>query len=124
MSICQTVQDWLPWYISGHLAPTKMGRLATHIERCEDCQQELARVIQLRHQFASTVDATPTPSDRVWEAIAPTLNAPARARIDLGSFLIGVNFGFAANDRRSPVQGSLKVLGHKVRFIGKRKKGA
>jgi len=124
MSICQTVQDWLPWYVSGHLAPTKMGRLAAHIERCEDCQQELARVIQLRHQFASTVDATPTPSDRVWEAIAPTVNAQPRTRIDVGSFLIGVNFGIAANDRRSPVQASLNVLGHKVRFIGKRKKGA
>ncbi len=124
MSICQTVQDWLPWYVSGHLTPTKVGRLAAHVDHCEDCQQELARIIQLRHQFVSTVDATPTPSDRVWEAIAPTLNAPERARIDMGSFLIGINFGIAANDRRSPVQGNLNVLGHKVRFIGKRKKGA
>ena len=124
MSVCQTVQDWLPWYVSGHLAPTKVGRLAAHIERCKNCQQELARIIQLRHRFMSTVDAIPTPADRVWEAIAPTLNAPSRTRIDMGSFLIGVNFGIAANDRRSPVQGNLNVLGHKVRFIGKRKKGA
>jgi hypothetical protein len=124
MSICQTVQEWLPWYVSGHLAPTKVGRLAVHVDHCEDCQKELAHVIQLRHQFAATVDATPTPSDRVWEAIAPTLNAPVRARIDMGSFLIGLNFGIAAHDRRSPVHGDLKVLGYRVRIIGKRKKGA
>lgn len=124
MSVCQTVRDWLPWYVSGHLAPTKMGRLAVHIDSCETCQKELTRIIQLRHQFVSTIDAIPAPSDRVWEAIVPTLNAPLRARIDMGSFLIGVNFGIAANDRRSPVQGNLKILGHEVRFIGNRKKGA
>ena len=124
MSICQTVREWLPWYVSGHLAPTKVGRLAAHVDHCEDCQKELARVIQQRHRFVSVVNATPTPTDRVWEAVAPTLNVPVRTRIDMGSFLIGVNFGIAANDRRSPVQGSLNVLGHKVRFIGKRKKGA
>jgi hypothetical protein len=124
MSMCQTVREWLPWYVSGHLTPTKMGRLARHIDACETCQKELARIIQLRHQFVSSVDAGPTPSDRVWKAIAPTLGAPVRERIDVGSFLIGVNFGIAANNQRSPVQGNLKLLGHKVRIIGKRKKGA
>jgi Putative zinc-finger len=124
MSICQTVREWLPWYVSGHLAPTKIGRLARHIDSCETCQKELARIILLRHQFVSSVDEAPTPSDRVWEAIAPALGKPVRERIDIGSFLIGVNFGIAANNQRSPVQGSLKVLGHRVRIIGKRKKGA
>ncbi|MCK5826930.1 zf-HC2 domain-containing protein [Candidatus Bipolaricaulota bacterium] len=124
MSICQTVHDWLPWYVSGHLMPTKMGRMAEHIAHCDDCQKELARVIQLRHQFSSAVDAAPSPADRVWKKIAPTLNAPARTRIDMGSFLIGLNFGIAANDRRAPVHGDLTVLGHRVRIIGKRRKGA
>ena len=124
MSICQTVHDWMPWYVSGQLAPTKMARLAHHIDSCETCQKELAHVIRLRHQFVSTVEATPLPTDRVWEKISPAFGPQRRTRIDVGSFLIGVNFGIAANDRRAPVQGSLKVLGHKVRFIGKRKKGA
>lgn len=124
MSICETMSDWLPWYVSGHVAPTKMGRMAKHIERCDACQMELARVIQQQHQFSSTVNEAPTPSDRVWETIAPTLDANSRTRIDVGSFLIGLNFGIAAHDRRSPVHGDLKVLGHRVRIIGKRKKGA
>ena len=124
MTICRTVQEWLPWYVSGHLAPTRLSRLARHIDSCETCQKELARIIQLHHRFVSSADAAPTPSDRVWKAISPTLGAPVRERIDVGSFLIGVNFGIAANNQGSPVQGSLKVLGHRVRIIGKRKKGA
>lgn len=124
MNDCLTVQEWLPWYVSGRLSPTKMQRLAVHIARCEPCQKELARIIQLRYQFVSKVDETPTPSDRVWEAIAPSLDARPRTRIDMGSFLIGLNVGIAAHDRRTPVRGNLKVLGHKVRIIGKRKKGA
>ncbi|MBU1049331.1 zf-HC2 domain-containing protein [Candidatus Bipolaricaulota bacterium] len=124
MSICQTVQDWMPWYVSGHLEATKMGRLARHIDSCEACQKELAHVIQLRHQFALAVDATPVPIDRVWDVLSPTLDAPKKARIDVGSFLIGVHFAIAADNQRMPVQGNLKVLGHKVQIIGRRKKGA
>ncbi len=124
MSICQTVQDWLPWYVSGQLTSTKMGRLAHHIDSCETCQKELAQVIRLRHALISTMDASPAPLDRVWEALAPALKEPEGARIDVGSFLIGMNFGVAANKHRTAVQGNLNVLGHKVSIIGKRKKGA
>jgi len=124
MSICQTVQDWLPWYVSGHLAPTKMGRMARHIDSCEACQKELAHVIQLRHQIVSATEMTQSPSSRVWDAISPALGEEPRSRIDVGSFLIGINFGIAANNRRVPVQGNLQVLGHQVRIIGNRRKGA
>lgn len=124
MNDCQTVQEWLPWYVSGRLSPTKMQRMAVHISGCEHCLKELARIIQLRYQFVSHVNEAPTPSDRVWEAIAPSLDARLKTRIDMGSFLIGLNVGINAHDRRTPVKGDLKVLGHKVRIIGKRKKGA
>ena len=124
MNDCQIVQEWLPWYVSGLLSPARIQRMAEHIARCEDCQRELAGIIQLRHQFVSDIDATSTPSDLVWEAIAPLLGAQPRSRIDVGSFLIGLNVGIVAHDRRTPVQGDLRVLGHKVRIIGKRKKGA
>ena len=124
MTHCQTVRDGLPWYVSGRLAPTKMTRMATHIQSCRKCQQELAQIVQLRHGYVSAVDNTPTPADRVWETMASTLPANSTTHIDVGSFLIGVNFGFTASNRRSPIQGNLNVLGHKVRLIGKRKKGA
>ena len=124
MNDCQAVQEWLPWYVSGRLSPTKMQHMAAHIERCEGCQKELARIIQLRHQFVSNIDSTSTPSDRVWESIVPSLDARQITRMDMGSFLIGLNVGIAAHDRRAPIRGDLKVLGHKLRIIGKRKKGA
>ena len=98
--------------------------MAGHIAGCADCQRELAHVIQLRQQFVSDVDSTPSPSDRVWGAIASGLDTQYKARIHVGSFLIGLNVGIASQNRRSPVQGSLTLLGHKVRIIGKRKKGA
>ncbi|MFC2082455.1 anti-sigma factor family protein [Candidatus Bipolaricaulota bacterium] len=124
MNDCQAVHEWLPWYVSGSLSPTKMQRMAAHISQCENCQKELARVIQLRHAVVSDIDATPTPSSRVWETIEPDLDAHSTPRIDVGSFLIGLKVGIATHGRKQSVQGDLRVLGHKVRIIGKRKKGA
>ena len=124
MSVCQTVRQWLPWYVSGRLSSTKVQRMAAHIEHCEACRGELSSIIQLRHQFVMDVETTSTPSDRVWEAIAPDLNAPVRARIDIGSFLLGLNIGIATHNRRTAVQGDLRVLGRKVQIIGKQRKGA
>jgi predicted anti-sigma-YlaC factor YlaD len=124
MSVCQTIQQWLPWYVSGQLSPAKVHRMATHIGHCEACRAELSSIVQLRHQFVMDVESSPTPSDRVWQAIAPKLDVPVRARIDMGSFLIGLNVGIATQDRRAPIQGDLRVLGRKVRIIGKQRKGA
>lgn len=124
MNDCQTIQRWLPWYASGQLSPIKMQRMAVHIADCESCQRELTHVIGLRHQFVADADAMPTPSERVWNAISPGLDDQPKTRIDIGSFLIGLNVGITAGSRRARIQGDLRVLGHRVRIIGKRKKGA
>lgn len=124
MNNCPTIQHWLPWYVSGQLSPFKRQHMAEHIAECESCQKELAGVIQLRHQFVSNAGAVPTPSERVWDAIAPDLEDQSETRIDVGSFLVGLNLGITAGRRKHPIQGDLSVLGRKVRIIGKRTKGA
>jgi len=124
MNDCQTIQRWLPWYTSGRLSSAKMQRISEHIADCECCQKELAHVIHLRHQFVTNAEADSSPTERVWNAIAPNLEGQSKAQIDVGSFLVGLNVGIAANNKKSPIQGDLRVLGRRVRIIGTRTKGA
>lgn len=121
---CQTIQQWLPWYVSGQLSPMKTQRMAEHISACTCCQSELAAVIGLRHQFVANTQATSTPFEQVWDAIAPSIEDQSETHIDVGSFLVGLNLGFMAGNKKHPVQGDLRLLGRKVRIIGKQKKGA
>lgn len=121
---CETVGRWLPWYASGQISTRKMQRMADHIAGCETCQAELAHVVQLRHRYTSTVLSAPLPTNRIWEALSNNLEGVSNAQIDVGSFLIGLNVGFATKNRGSAVQGDLRVLGRKVRVIGKQRKGA
>jgi predicted anti-sigma-YlaC factor YlaD len=124
MSDCTIIRGWLPWYVSGRLTPSKLRRMASHIAQCEVCQRELAEIIRLSHEYTSQMDSVETPADRVWETLAEELGAPQKARIDVGSFFLGLRIGITAHDRQYPVRGDLRVLGRKVRIIASRKKGA
>jgi len=121
---CETIERWLPWYASGQISTRKMQVMAEHIANCETCQTALAKVIQLRHRVASSLTEAPVPTTQVWESLTERLPEAASAQIDLGSFLVGLNVGVAAQRRNAPVRGDLRVLGHRVRIIGKHKKGA
>jgi anti-sigma factor RsiW len=121
---CESVREWLPWYVSGRLQASRMQRMATHVSRCHGCQAGLARLIALHHEYVSSVNELPVPEDRMWDALERQLGEPSRASIDVGSFLIGLSIGIAARDRAGPVQGDLRVLGRRVRIIGRRTKGA
>lgn len=121
---CQTIQHWLPWYVTGQLSPVKTQHMAKHVSECNNCQRELAQVIGLRHQFVASTEATSTPFERVWEAIAPEVEGQSETHIDVGSFLVGLNLGIKAGRSHYPIQGDLNVLGRKVRIIGKQTKGA
>lgn len=124
MNNCKTIQQWLPWYVSGQLSAFKRQRMAEHISECACCQKELAEVIQLQHRVTSDADASATPASRVWDAISMEIGEESKAQIDLGSFLVGLKVGIAAGNKKNPIQGDLRVLGRKVRIIGKQKKGA
>ncbi len=121
---CESVREWLPWYVSGRLSISRMQRMAAHIAQCSACQQELAELIGLRHRFIVNVDRSSVPSDRMWNVLEGRLTGRAKARIDIGSLLVGLNIGIAARDRAGPVQGDLRVLGRRVRIIGRSTKGA
>jgi anti-sigma factor RsiW len=121
---CESVREWLPWYVSGQLSSSRMQRMAAHLAQCSACQKELAHVVGLRHQFVSNADRASVPSDRIREAVEHQLGDRAKASIDVGSFLVGLNIGIAARDRASLVRGDLRVLGRRVRIIGRGKKGA
>lgn len=43
----QSVQELLPWYVNGTLAPEERQRIETHLSSCDACRQEAARLEQI-----------------------------------------------------------------------------
>jgi hypothetical protein len=124
MNDCTTVQEWLPWYVSGRLTPSKIKRMSAHIAQCEACRRALADIIAMKLSYVEVAEQADVPIDRVWNSLERELGGLPRARIDVGSLLVGLHIGISAGDRRSTVKGNLNVLGRKVRIIGRGRKGA
>jgi len=121
---CDTIREWLPWYVSGRLAPGRLERMSAHIAACDACQAELAEMIALRNAYAAEMEQHDVPIGRVWNRLSGTLGDQPSAQIDLGSFLVGLQIGIASRGRGAIVNGRINVLGHTARILGKRKKGA
>ncbi len=121
---CDTIREWLPWYVSGRLAPGRLERMSAHIAACDACQAELVEVIALRHAYAAEIEQYDVPVDRIRDRLDGTLGDQPSARIDLGSFLVGLQIGIASRGKGAIVNGRVNILGHTARILGKRKKGA
>lgn len=124
MTTCDTMRDWLPWYVSGRLAPERLERMSAHIAECPTCHAELAQMISLRNTYASAVSRDDVPVDRVWTRLSERLSSRPSARIDVGSFLVGLQIGIASRGRHAAIDRRVSILGHTVRIHGKRTKGA
>jgi len=123
MMTCDRVREWLPWYVTGSIEIDTAESIAAHLRDCEGCRAEFVEIAQLRHRFAASVDRASVPKADSWDRLSRHIGGGEALRVDLGSFLIGLRVGIAANDRRTPVRGDLRVFGRNVRIIGK-KKGA
>ena len=121
---CNAVREWLPWYVSGRLALARLERMTDHIARCPACQAELSELVALRLAFRSTVDSDDAPIRRVWAALSETVKDRSSARIDVGSFLVGLQIGIASRGRGASIDGRMNVLGRTVRILGTSRKGA
>jgi len=123
MMTCEQVRNWLPWYVTGSIEIDAAESIAAHLRDCEGCRAEFVEIAQLRHRFAASVDRASTPKAASWNRLSRRIGGGDTLRVDLGSFLIGLRVGIAANNRRAPVRGDLRLFGRNVRIIGK-KKGA
>ena len=68
---CKSVENLIPGYIEGTLAPKRSNQLELHIDDCPQCQKELQAFEETIHHASSVPVEYPTPE--AWKAFWPTL---------------------------------------------------
>jgi len=119
MIACEEVRELIPWYVTGRIEIEIARQIAEHLTTCADCQTEFVEAAWMRRLIMNSAEET-APRAAVWSRIERKTGLVDLARIDVGSFLVGLRLGISASSRRYPVRGSLRVLGHNVRIVGKR----
>jgi len=122
MMTCEQIRELLPWYVTGRIGLEDAQEIASHLATCSGCQADFVEAAWMRRLVAGQAEAASPAKQRTWARVAKKTGLAELARIDVGSFLIGLNLGVSAASKRSPVHGSLRVMGHNVRIVGRRKR--
>jgi len=121
MMSCQEVRRWIPWYVTGRIRLGKAEQIADHLAVCAACQSDFAEAAWMRRLVAGRAEAADLSREQTWSRVARKAGIVELARIDVGSLLIGLKLGISAASSRYPVRGSLRVMGHNIRIVGKGK---
>jgi len=121
MMLCEEVRELIPWYVTGRIGIDSATAIAEHLTTCTECQTDFVEAAWMRRLVASEAEVAPAPRKSAWERVAKKTGVSDLARIDVGSFLIGLNLGITSASKRYPVRGSLRVMGHNVRIVGKKR---
>lgn len=73
----EEVQQLLPWFVNGTLAPDEVARVEAHLADCAECRGELIA----ERQLAAAVQSISLDSEGDWERLERRLTAEAPARI-------------------------------------------
>jgi hypothetical protein len=118
---CVRISELLPWYVTGKLDPTETAEVSAHIQSCSSCRDELAETVWLRHGVGTDTEETRGVKSRTWRHIAVEAGIYDSARIDVGSLMLGFRLGFRVARSGPPIRASLRVMGHNVRIVGRKK---
>jgi len=119
---CDEVREQIPWYVTGRIGIEDAQRIAEHLATCADCQADFVEAAWMRRLVVGHAEREQAPSEKTWSRVARRAGISDLARIDVGSLLLGLNLGISAASKRYPVRGSLRVMGHNVRIVGRRKR--
>lgn len=120
---CEEVRELIPWYVEGNLAPEEGRDVATHIGTCTDCLHDVAAGLRLRATVRAAFSALPLVSEEMWEPVSRQALGRRLAQLDVGSFIVGFRLGAWLTRRGSPVRADLRLFGHEVHLINRRKGG-
>ena len=120
MMTCEEVRELIPWYVTGQIHVDAAKRMADHFSGFPGCQADFVEAAWMRRLVMNNAQAA-TPRESIWARVEQKAGIVDLASIDVGSFLIGLKLGISASSKRYPVHGSLRVLGHNVRIVGKRR---
>ena len=80
------VQELLPWFVNGTLAPEEVERVEAHLADCAECQVELSA----ERKLASALSTIPLDCESRWERMEERLNAESQARFGaMGHRMVG-----------------------------------
>lgn len=113
---CGEARELIPWYVTGTLPAAEARELAAHLAGCPACRAELADAALLSIEVKNAVSRLPGAPEKIREKVLPQSEFPV-ARLDLGSFLLGLSVGLSVKGNKVPVQGDLRLLGRRVRLF-------
>ena len=113
---CEEARELIPWYANGTLSPPEARELAAHLAECPACRAELADALLLSIEVRDAISHLPGAPKKVKEEVLPQSEVPV-ARLNLGSFLLGLSLGVSVRGSKVPVEGDLRLLGRKVRLF-------
>jgi len=122
MSRCTEIQELIPWYIEGGLPREEERAVAEHLSGCDRCRDDLVTTMRLRLDVRAIVDETPGPSSRLRERVSRRVLGRRLARLDVGSFYLGLSLGASLRNRNIPIRGDLSVMGRRIRLFNTAKK--
>lgn len=114
----------IPWYVEGRLDPAEAAEVAGHLVTCEACVCEVATTLRVRGALRAAWATVRGPSDGVWTAIAEKTGGRALARLDLGSFLVGLEIGARMTRGSIPVRGDLRIMNRRIRLFDSQRGGS
>ena len=123
MSTCRDIQELIPWYVEGVLGSEEAVAVAAHLATCATCREDLAMTLQLRLHVRGALGSLPelpesTRSDTMKEARGRPL-----AKLDVGSFLLGLSLGANFHKRNIPIRGDLRVMGRTIKLFNTERRG-
>jgi anti-sigma factor RsiW len=124
MKTCEETQKLLPWVVNGALTGEEARQTAAHLAICPSCREELAATLRLAGALREAFPQMERAPAHGWEDVQQRLPELPSARLDLGSFLVGLSMGLSlARNGRPRVESDLRVLGRRVRLFNTMKKG-
>ncbi|MEW5826647.1 MAG: zf-HC2 domain-containing protein [Candidatus Bipolaricaulota bacterium] len=123
MSEACKFREIVPWYVEGSLAPSEAAAMAAHLAGCDACLQEVAATLRVRLAVRDVWAGMGAPSPDVWRRVVEETGGRPLARLDVGSFLVGLEVGLRRTRRSAPLRGDLRVLNRRVPLFNVDRKG-
>lgn len=111
---CGRAGELTPWYVAGSLPEGEARDLVRHVAGCATCQDELVQAARLARELRRAFAGMPGVPQGTWAKVAARAQGMPLARVDVGSFLLGLSVGLTATRTGVPVTGRLQILGREV----------
>jgi len=123
MSECRDIQELIPWYVEGVLGTEESVRVSSHLAVCSACREDLAVTMRLRLEVRDALGALPELSAATRTNTLKETRGRPIAKLDVGSFLVGLSLGANLRNRNIPMRGDLRVMGRTIPLFNTGRKG-